>query len=969
MRYLWVGMSVCAILLGAGAAQAAAPVIERVDLVEVRGNTAWDPPFSGSRMSVLVSDADGADDLASVDVNGRLYTTDMYGGGFAWTREGADTLRFDLELTQAYLAEGPYLITVADQSDVHATATASPPVMPEPAPVMVSPAGEFPVITDPNLTFSWTGIDPSGDDLLVVSRVSDREVWRYDPGTATSAPYNTDGTALDATLQPGFSYRWQLTSRRAVDDGETDPRVHTYADEWLRGSFIIYSATPVIEDVTIYRYCDTDGGGRVRYGHGAVVFVTDCGGYSRLESVVITDPAGAAHAITSSGYPYWRVADTYSVKAFFGPYRPLSEFTPPQTGTYTIVLTNTDLNTATLVTPPAGNPPPAAILLPPDGAVLEDTRPLLRWDTGLPATHPSLFAVGVQGTGGRGYWSSGGTGDEIEYTGGDTYYAYLAAPLEPGHNCAWYAWARTPMDDGETDPRVRILADQFVRGRFSMHEPWPALPALDGKLAFATLVAGADPSWADISLIEQYDPDPWARRWLGPVSAAFPDWSLDGTKLLFVSSGIWVDQCDGTAPALVVEEASDPRWSPDGTQIVFARQTGWVTSDIWIVNADGSGAHPLVESDATKRYPAWSPDGQWIAYGSLSSSAPSTDGVWLVRPDGTEPHHLLPTGVQDYSGYAVTYLGQPGWAPDAGRLVVTFSAFSDEPGAPGLHGLGVVSRDGGLLKPVFLTPEGVVCCPEPKLPVWSGDGTKIAFSSGHHLPVNPQWASGSFESGVELWMINADGSGEPTRLTYNHGFDGTTSWWAPPPFPDVPKGYWAYCAISTCAQAGLVQGFPSGNYQPLLPVTRDQMAVYIARALAGGEDHVPSGPAAATFGDVDQEHWAFRYVEYCAANGIVQGYWDGSYRPGEVVTRDQMAAYVSRTIATPTGEAGLEGYAAPDTPSFTDVAADHWAYRYIEYAAAHGIVQGYGDASYRPALPVTRDQMAMYIARAFRLPM
>jgi 5'-nucleotidase/UDP-sugar diphosphatase len=72
---------------------------------------------------------------------------------------------------------------------------------------------------------------------------------------------------------------------------------------------------------------------------------------------------------------------------------------------------------------------------------------------------------------------------------------------------------------------------------------------------------------------------------------------------------------------------------------------------------------------------------------------------------------------------------------------------------------------------------------------------------------------------------------------------------------------------------------------------------------------------------------------------------------------------------TPTGEAGLEGYAAPDTPSFTDVAADHWAYRYIEYAAAHGIVQGYGDASYRPALPVTRDQMAMYIARAFRLPM
>jgi hypothetical protein len=495
-------------------------------------------------------------------------------------------------------------------------------------------------------------------------------------------------------------------------------------------------------------------------------------------------------------------------------------------------------------------------------------------------------------------------------------------------------------------------------------------PELTGKLAFATRLPVGSGSWSDTTLIQQYDPDPSVVLLLEPPNADFPDWSLDGTKLLFNSNGsIWMDRHDGSAPSLVVEDASDPRWSPDGTQVVFTRRVGWFTADIWIVNADDSEAHPVVEDEATKRYPAWSPDGQWIAYGSLSSTDSSSDGVWLVRPDGSELHHLLPSGVQGYPGYAVTYLGQPGWAPDAARLVVTFSASSDEPDAPGLHGLGVVSRDGGLLKPVFLTPEGVVCCAEPKLPVWSGDGTKIAFSSAHHLPVNPAWASGSFESGVELWMINADGSGEPARLTYNPGFDGTASWWAPQAFSDVPKGYWAYCAISTCAQAGLVQGFSGGNYQPQLSVTRDQMAVYIARGLAGGETHVPSGPATATFGDVDQEHWAFRYIEYCAENGIVQGYEDGSYHPGQEVTRDQMAAYVARAIATPVGEAGLAGYAGPDTPSFTDVGADHWAYRYIEYAAAHGIVQGYGDGNYHPGTVVTRDQMAMYIARAWRLPM
>ena len=53
---------------------------------------------------------------------------------------------------------------------------------------------------------------------------------------------------------------------------------------------------------------------------------------------------------------------------------------------------------------------------------------------------------------------------------------------------------------------------------------------------------------------------------------------------------------------------------------------------------------------------------------------------------------------------------------------------------------------------------------------------------------------------------------------------------APQLFLDVPAGYWAGKAIEACVSHGVVQGYPDGFYRPIAAVTRDQMAVYIARA-------------------------------------------------------------------------------------------------------------------------------------------
>jgi hypothetical protein len=222
--------------------------------------------------------------------------------------------------------------------------------------------------------------------------------------------------------------------------------------------------------------------------------------------------------------------------------------------------------------------------------------------------------------------------------------------------------------------------------------------------------------------------------------------------------------------------------------------------------------------------------------------------------------------------------------------------------------------------------------------------------------------------------VSGDPYGNPTGLIYEVSLSAEWSG-----FADVGPEHWAYDEVMACADAGIVSGYPDGLYHPDDVLRRSQMAVFISRAAAGGEANVPNPPAGAqTFTDVaaagfgedgTDSYWAYRYIEYCAERGIVQGYWDGTYRPEEVVDRGQMAVYIARAVA-----GGDEQVPEPESgPTFSDVPGAQggwdWCWRYVEYCAGEGIVQGYWDGTYHPEREVTRDQMAVYVARAFGVPM
>jgi hypothetical protein len=231
---------------------------------------------------------------------------------------------------------------------------------------------------------------------------------------------------------------------------------------------------------------------------------------------------------------------------------------------------------------------------------------------------------------------------------------------------------------------------------------------------------------------------------------------------------------------------------------------------------------------------------------------------------------------------------------------------------------------------------------------WFGDGFSDSGTSVSHSYAHPGFYTVSF--------VSADSP----SMTPDHYSIRTVPRQMVVGFPDTPAGFWSLHHIVACYEGGLVGGYGDG-YHPDEIVTRAAMAVYVARGMAGGDAGVPDGPVTPTFADVGTGYWAYKYIEYCYAHGIVGGYADG-YHPEENVNRAQMAVYAARVRAGSDAAVPL----GPVTPFFPDVGTGYWAYKYIEYCHDQDIVGGYADG-YHPEEEVNRAQMPVYMQRLFQL--
>ncbi len=204
-------------------------------------------------------------------------------------------------------------------------------------------------------------------------------------------------------------------------------------------------------------------------------------------------------------------------------------------------------------------------------------------------------------------------------------------------------------------------------------------------------------------------------------------------------------------------------------------------------------------------------------------------------------------------------------------------------------------------------------------------------------------------------------------------------------FGDVPPSHWAYRYVESLLHSGVTAGCGGQSYCPASPVTRWQMATFLARALTGGlvpsQGSVPGlgeyncqAGGTSLFADVSPTHPGCPGVHYVAAQGIAAGCGGGNFCPQAVTTRAQMAVFLARALvgsAVPasgtvpgmgTYQCGVGGVSL-----FADVDPQDARCPHVHFLAAQGISKGCGGGNFCPNLGTKRDQMAVFLSRAFNL--
>ena len=182
-----------------------------------------------------------------------------------------------------------------------------------------------------------------------------------------------------------------------------------------------------------------------------------------------------------------------------------------------------------------------------------------------------------------------------------------------------------------------------------------------------------------------------------------------------------------------------------------------------------------------------------------------------------------------------------------------------------------------------------------------------------------------------------------------------------PAFPDLGT---THAASVTCAAAyGLVSGYPDGTFRPEQPITRAQMATFVAAWLGTATGISLTVPEEPRFADtLDNVHRDA--IEAIAAAGIVSGRADGSFDPAAELTRGQFTRAVANAISYADVFA-VDGPLPPELSSvvFDDVAGTTFESTILALAGV-GVALGTGDGAFSPDRPVTRGQLATFLLRS-----
>src|SRR5918999_5992220 len=219
-----------------------------------------------------------------------------------------------------------------------------------------------------------------------------------------------------------------------------------------------------------------------------------------------------------------------------------------------------------------------------------------------------------------------------------------------------------------------------------------------------------------------------------------------------------------------------PEWSPDGTKISASGSSlsggSCCSRNVYVMNADGTNVQRLTNTPSTTEgedyEPTWAPDGSWLAFtstrGDDDGNADTTDfssdrEIYRMDADGTDEKQLTATSSRFTDE-------QPSISPDGTKIAFASNRHWDTSGVDQLD-IYVMNAD-GTGEPRRLTFDAAPTYPletQSQNPAWSPDGTRIAYESTR-----------GFEGKGEIFVRNADGSGEAINVSNHPDWDTDPAW-------------------------------------------------------------------------------------------------------------------------------------------------------------------------------------------------
>jgi Tol biopolymer transport system component len=282
--------------------------------------------------------------------------------------------------------------------------------------------------------------------------------------------------------------------------------------------------------------------------------------------------------------------------------------------------------------------------------------------------------------------------------------------------------------DTTTTPSEAALMSQLTR---NVAKDQVARWSPDGStIAFVSDRSGIDQIWL-------MNPDGTNIRQLttgATTKSAWPDWSDDSSKIVYWShdsaSGqhaiktIEVDGSNEATLAVSDEHLDRPAWSPNGNYVAYAGIDGTGNWDLWLVNADGTGLTRLTDDTAMETNPLWSPDGSRIAY----KVAPSGQYSLTIQNIMTFENGFDNPTVHVWNGPEAIQMYD--WSPDGSQISYTAETISGSSGEDRVTYVNIVSDVELVGGEAVANPSVIISRGETlgdRGAVFSPDGSKVAF--------------------------------------------------------------------------------------------------------------------------------------------------------------------------------------------------------------------------------------------------